>query len=278
MRMPIKLNRSYWSKTVTNLLPSSDDPRVLLGGEVSGEQFSRAISAFKFGNTYKTTENFRFPTTVKALASLSYQSPPIVLDVGASDGITSLHVLKNINYDKYYITDLNTEVLYEKQGGRCSFYDKDNNCILIVTKLFSIYSDLKNSIFPFNIIVKHLLSNKTSKNCKLRKIELINPDVKKTDGDIVIKNYDIFNKWEYGNVDLILAANVLNRCYFSDECIVKAIGNFVKTLNEGGRLVVVDSREVEKSTIFRVVNCRVEVEKDINGGTEIRDLVLQNFS
>jgi len=89
MKLPIKLNKNFWPKAITTLLPSVDDPRVLLVGDIHGEKFTKAISVFKFGTTFKTTENLRYPTTIRELKSLEYAAPPIVLDIGASDGITS---------------------------------------------------------------------------------------------------------------------------------------------------------------------------------------------
>lgn len=275
MRMPIKLNESYWPKTITNLLPSSVDPRVLLDGDIRGEQFSKAVSVFKFGTTFKTTKSFRFPNTVKALTSLNYLSPPIVLDVGASDGITSLHVIQHIDFDKFYITDLNTEVLYNKQDGKGCFYNTDNECILIVTKLFVLYSDFEDSIFPFNKIAKYFFSKSLNTNNALEKIKLINPELKKVEGNTVIAKYDMFTRWVNDKVDLIIAANIFNRSCFSENQIIKAVNNLLHALNDGGRFVIIDSREIEKGTIFRVMNKKIKVEKDINGGTEIRELILK---
>jgi SAM-dependent methyltransferase len=274
VRMPIKLNKSFWPKIITKLLPSSDDPRVLLDGEISGKEFSKAISVFKFGTTFKSTESVRFPTVVKALTFLDCHSPPTVLDVGASDGTASLHILQNIEFEKYYIADLNIEALYEIRDDKCYFYDTDKNCILMVTKLFVIYSDFKNSIFPFNKLAENFLSTSPHANNSSRKIELINPEVKKIKGNIAILKHNIFSRWMKEKLDLIIAANILNKCYFSENQLRKAVNNLVCTLNDGGRLVIIDSRKIEKATIFRVMKKKIQVEKDINGGTEIRELIL----
>jgi hypothetical protein len=275
MRMPIKLNKSYWPKMMTNLLPSCEDPNLMFDGEICGEQFSKAISMFKFGTTNKTTKSRRFPATIAALRSINYHSPPTVLDVGASDGITSLHVIQNIDYNKFYVTDLNPEAFCDTRDGRCYFYDMHYKCILIVTKLFVIYSEFNDSIFPFNVAARYFFSKSQNTNNALRKIELINPELKKVAGNIVIAKYDIFKKWMNEKVDLIIAANILNRDYFSETQILKAVNNLVCALNDGGRFVIVDSRKIEKATIFRVMNKRIISEKDINGGTEIKALILK---
>ena len=73
---------------------------------------------------------------------------------------------------------------------------------------------------------------------------------------------------------MVIAANILNRAYFSDEQIVAAVANLVDATTPGGRIVIVDNREVEASTIFRVHAGRVELEVSLNGGTDIESLVL----
>ena len=274
--MPVKLNKNYWPKKLTNFLPSSEDPRKLLTENISSEQFSNAISVFKFGTTFKTTKSYRFPKTLEVLGSLAFQSPPIVLDVGASDGITSLHAIKCIDFKKYYITDLNTDVLCERREGKCYFYDVNNNCILIVTKAFVLYSSSKNSIFPFNIISDYFFSKSHRTKNAYKKIEIINPEVKKCNKNIEIKKYNLFERWAPGKVDLIISANILNRCYFSDNQIIMAVNNFVSTLNNGGRFVIVENTDIEKGTIFQVLNKKIKAEKDINGGIETRELILNS--
>lgn len=276
MRMPIRLNESFWPRVITSFLPSSDDPRVLLDGKIRGEEFSRAVSVFKFGTTFKTTGSRRFPATVKALVALDVHSPVTVLDVGASDGISSLHVRQSIDFDKFYVTDLNTEVLYDRRGDRCYFYDTDHNCILIATKWFVIHSASRDSLFPLNKIADYLLSKSPNTPSARRTIELINPEVRTANGNVVVVKYDIFTRWMNEKVNLILAANILNRSYFTDHQILEAIDNLVHALADGGRLVIVDNRETEKATIFRVTNDTIEAEKDIHGGTEIRELILRN--
>jgi len=130
MKIPIKLNRTYWPKVINSYLPSADSPMVLLNHEVDSEEFSKAISVFKFGTTFKTTKKRRYPITISEIVSIKYPSPPIILDIGASDGITSLDLMQAINFSKFYVTDLNIEISYKTQAGKTYFYN-DNTCILI---------------------------------------------------------------------------------------------------------------------------------------------------
>ncbi len=275
MRIPIKLNRSFWLKSIGNLVPSADDPRVLLRSKLCGEEFSKAVSVLKFGDTFKTTSYLRFPKTSRAITALEFPHPPVVLDIGASDGSASSFLIQNLTFKKFFLTDLNMVVFSRTQGGKTYFYDLDMRCILIVTKLFVVYPDPGKALFPFDKIASAFFPGRDDACSQLKRIELINPGVKSLKRNIVIETYDVFSKWTRERADLIIAANILNRSYFSETQITRALENIMDALNDRGRLAIADSRMEEKSTVFRIEGNRMIVEKDINGGTEIRGLVLK---
>ena len=86
----------------------------------------------------------------------------------------------------------------------------------------------------------------------------------------------MFEAWNHEKVDLIVAGNILNQCYFSDFEILNVLKNLISALKENGRIVIVDNRPHEKSSIFKFVKGVVKLEKRINGGTDIESLVLNN--
>jgi hypothetical protein len=78
----------------------------------------------------------------------------------------------------------------------------------------------------------------------------------------------------------VIAANILNRGYFSGVDLDRAIGNLVAALSSGGRLVLIDNRatsggfdESERATIFRSSDGALEIEHRIGAGSEVEDLV-----
>ena len=277
MRTPIKLNKTFWPKFITNFLPSADDPRVLISNNVSGDHFSDAVSVFKFGKTFKSTQRARFPLTVDALKSLEFSRPPNVLDVGSSDGITSLHVMRNIEFAEYFITDLNPVAFYKTKGRGTFFFDAQQTCILRVSNHFVVYSDFEDSVWPLMFLAKRFFSNLPSTEL-LKSVVLINPQVQEIDGQVTVRKHNILEQWDSKPVELIIAANILNRSYFSDQQLLHAAEKLLDSLVTGGRLVVIDSRNIEKSTIFQLKeNNKIVVEQDINGGTEIRSLLLSSY-
>jgi len=275
--MPVKLNKQGWPRFLGDRLPSADDPKCLIEDDVRGDKFSAAASVFKFGETFKTTENSRYPLTLEILGDIDYPYPPVVLDIGASVGITSLDFINRLDFQRYYVTDLHLDVYYEIRHGKYYYYDAEQNCILVVTKRFVIYADIDDAIFPFNWIARHRFSKSAPKGRDLPKINLIHPALKQVAGDVVIRKYDVFTKWSGEKTDLVIAANILLKKNFTDDYILIAVQNIFDALKKPGRFVVVDNQAIEKSSIFYVTDDGVTVEKDINGGAEIRELILGNF-
>ena len=73
---------------------------------------------------------------------------------------------------------------------------------------------------------------------------------------------------------LVIAANILNRSYFNDNELNAAIDQLIKNLAGDGYIAIIDSRELERSSLFSVSAEKVELIKSINGGAETQSLVL----
>ncbi|MCP4501111.1 MAG: hypothetical protein GY822_14220 [Deltaproteobacteria bacterium] len=106
------------------------------------------------------------------------------------------------------------------------------------------------------------------------RIKLVNPKLTQMPGVCLnIQRYDIFSKWKGQKVDLVLAANILNRTHFTDAQIILALQNLVGALKNGGCLVIVDNRAVEGGSIFRLSSGVLDLEQEIGCGTDICELV-----
>ena len=267
MKFPIKLNKTFWPKIICQVLPSIFDPRLICSSSLDSRKFSKAVSAFKFGTTFKSTKYNRYPLMLNKISKLKLPNNITILDVGASDGNASLRSIKELNFQKYYITDLNINTWYSQNGNNCYFYNDDKKCILIANKYFIIYPQEFSSkifkkvlwkIFPFLL----------NRLCEKKRIKLINPLLKDNKKIKIIK-YDIFQKWDYEKIDLVIAANILNESYFSINDLNLAIKNLIKCLSQNGILVVIDNRKIEKGSIFQVIDDKLKFIDRINGGTEI---------
>jgi hypothetical protein len=280
MRFPVKLNRAYWPAVLTKVIPSAVDPRILCSTNVVDENsFTSAVSSFKFGATFKSTQKARFPLTILELSTLTYPSRPIIIDIGASDGITSLDVMQAIPFEKYYVTDMNIEVSYQVSGDTTWFYDEKGDCILMVTDKWVNYPDTGGAVFPFDKIAQALFSCAPKPEINAPRITLINPLFKtQNKSNVLIEKHNILETWPHEKADLIIAANILNRGYFTASEIEHALNKLVAALNVAGKIVIIDNRPSERATIFQINEGNVKIVKRVNGGTEIESLAVNIFA
>jgi len=251
---------------------------VLCNGKVDDITFTSAVSSFKFGSTYKSTQKARFPLTILEIASLPYEKRPVVVDVGASDGSTSLDLMQAIPFEKYYVTDLNIEVFYDVSGDVTWFYDEKGTCILRVTDKWVVYPETGGEIFPFDRISRSLISQAPKWESDAARIKLINPALQaRKEINIFIEKHNILETWPHGKVDLIIAANILNQSYFTASEIKQALKNMLTALEGSGRIAIIDNHPNERATIFQFIEGNVKVEKRIKGGTDIENLALISF-
>jgi hypothetical protein len=278
MRAPIKLNKAFWPLTLSKALPSAEDPRVLYTHPRNGACFTKAVSVFKFGKTFKSTHKARYPLAVAELASLYKNTKPVILDVGASDGTTSMDVMQSIPFQQYFVTDVNLEVFYQQSNKAAYFYDDTGTCLLIVTDKWVVYPDSDDAVFPFRQMAESLFRNAPQRDDTARPILLIHPLLQDArNQNVIIRKYDVMEPWPYDKVNLVIAANLLNRCYFADERIQQALRNVNGALKDDGRVAIVDNRDRERATIFLFRAGSAVVERRINGGTELEELVLHTF-
>jgi len=212
------------------------------------------------------------------MTTLQYEKRPVVVDVGASDGSTSLDLMQAIPFEKYYVTDLNIEVFYEVTGGCTWFYDEKGACILRVTDKWVVYPETGRAIFPFDRISRSLFAHVPKWKSDAARIMLLNPALQaRKEINIFIEKYNILETWPHEKADLIIAANILNQSYFTTSEIKQSLKNMQAALDGSGRIVIIDNRPKEKATIFQFSAGNISVEKRINSGTEIETLALNSF-
>jgi len=273
MRFPIKLNRAYWPRAGAFGVPSTWDPRDICAN-VDSATFSRALSKIKFGTTFKTTCKARFPLSIAALSKGDSGASSVILDVGASDGTASLDVIRALDFDRYYVTDLNIDVFVTTSGGVTWFYDAKGRCILAVTDKWIIYNDCEGAIFPFGLMASRLIARAPGFSNHMRRVVLISPELLSCKSDVRVERYDVMDDWQLEKADIVIAANILNRAYFADSSISLALRHLRDAMKPGGRLAIIDNRPDERSSIFRSVDGMLVVEDRINGGSDIESLAL----
>ena len=283
MRLPIKLNKAGWPSPFADLFLAFHDPRPLAYKPfaISAAQFSASVSSLQFGVTFKTTHPGRHAQSNQFLRETCRGSRPVILDVGASDGSTSLDLIQELGSDfaYYYVTDLNLSVRcgYDSKGV-VYFVDQNGSCILRASERLLVYSNTSRAKFPLRLIAKALLA-KCGNAGGWRNLVLIQPALRrraKCDPRIMIQRYDIFAPWTGPPPDLIKVANLLNNEYFSDAQIEEALQAQCSNLAPNGRLQLIsEDEDIEKFSVFRKTPTGMELEWTHAGGAKASPHVVQ---
>ena len=275
----IKLNKDYWKKRIPYLKFGTPDPRLIFSDDVL--RFSEAMTSFRFNQVYKTTKTNRHLHTQNFLKNyFGQENKPVIFDIGASDGSTSLNFIDLLNqsFKKYYVTDYNIECSYVTDKGYTFFFDQSDTCFLVASKRFVFYPETSWYVDFFFKNKLHEIINKPKTNIVLCNRKLFN--LSNIDDRIKILSYNIFETWRNEKADIIIVGNLLNRSYFSDPEIKKAILNCYEALTENGVLAIIRNKlegpdEIEKSSVY-CKSDKFSLKKifEQNGGVEINDLIL----
>ena len=255
MRVPVKLNDYTWPVFLRKFIGNNlrQDPRILIPGfrkkTPDPLAVTQAISCFKFGTTFKTTQNNRHVLSDQLIQE-HCQKDTVILDVGASDGITSFNLTQKLGdrFTQYFVTDYNLYTYAKLVGKTAFFYDQAGHCILIANNRFLYYPQESDRLqVRFAAHLEMELS-------ELQQVQLIHPKLAAAaaeDDRIQIRQFSVFDQWAETQPNLIKVANVLNPQYFSSEQIKNALRNLHQTLPEDGLLLIIENRREEQSALYQ---------------------------
>lgn len=280
MLLPIRLTRGRWPTFVESTLDrfAWSDPRVILTEEVSAEDFSTAMSAFAVGGTIKITGGDRHALSDALLLKHVELSGVSIVDVGASDGSTSLRLISRLpSFASYVISDLHLNVTVVETADRAFFYDHRGDCFLVVGPRFLAWPQTSKLV---ELLYRWRIRSAAGRSIGSREVLLINPAVQSllgTDPRVTVEVRDVFEPWEGPRPDVIKVANLLRRLYFRDDEIQRALNSLHDNLDEGGYLLLVDNPRiagiVERGGLYRRAGDGFTVVEETPDMPEIADLV-----
>ncbi len=281
MRAPIRPLQQRWPAFLENRLRRFfwADPRVIVRDDASAEQFRTAMSALHVGNTIKITGTNRHPKADALLVKHAADANLAVLDIGASDGSTSLDLIDRLpNFAHYTIADRYLHLDVTHVGSYDVFFGPDGDATLIVGRRVLAWpgnSRLVRTIF------RRVLSRAASSTNPQHRVLLLNPDVRAVmarDPRVVYRMHDIFEPWPDEPPTVIKVANVLRRLYFSDEQIAAALAVLLTDLPDGGHLLIVDNPRIsgiaERCGLYCRDGDRFTLVEQSDDPPEISDLIL----
>lgn len=253
------------------------DPAVLLDPGTGPEDFRTAMSALHVGGTIKITGLNRHTRTDALLIENVDTTGATIVDIGASDGSTSVELVAKLPaFGAYFIADLFFTLSAAKAYRHEVFYDQANQPILIAGPRLLAWPSLSATV---RALYRPVLA-KAAQLGHRRDVLLLNPSARAliaSDDRVSYQVHDVFTRWDGPSPDVIKVANLLRRLYFSDEMICTALRVIHDSLPEGGHLLIVDNPRIagidERGGLYRKQDggfTRITVTPEI---PEIDDLI-----
>jgi hypothetical protein len=282
MRFPIKFKQESLPRSLRRIVPSIPHSAQLLREDLQGQAFTDAISAICIDGVWRTTCKGRHSGSDKLLlARIGERKELRILDVGISDGVTSLELAEKLNaqFSVFYGTDLHVSLkLVETEDGLVLYRPPEMACVMVVTRRLVVYNPPVRGINPLNRLAARICDKAPSVH-KSRSLSLLHPRLRsraEVDSRIQLMEWDIFRPWPREQIDVVRVANLLNPCYFSSEDLLRGVSNLFTATKEDGLIQVVETRSAEQSTLFRKFGNRLEVVSRLGPGCDVERLCLDH--
>ena len=278
MRAPIRPIRGRWPVALESRAGRFfwSDPRVIVDGTATPETFRSAMSAVNVGETIKITGSNRHPGADQLLIDHVDLSAADIVDIGASDGSTSVDLIERIGqFGSYTIADLYLSLQAADVAGHVLLFDGSGECVLIIGRRVLGWPSISR---PVAAAYAPLI--RRAQDAPRREVLLLNPaarDIIENDPRVSYRVHDVFTVWEGEAPDVIKVANLLRRLYFSDERITEGLQALLRSLPEGGHLLMVDNPRIAgvdyRAGLYRRVHGRFEPVATTALEPEIADLI-----
>lgn len=283
MRAPVRPIRGRWPGWLELRTPRyfRADPRDILDESVEPEVFRQAMSALNVGDTIKITGANRHPDADALVVEYLHAhevTDATIVDIGASDGSTSLDLIQRIgSFGAYVIADLFLTLEVVQVGRRTLFFQGDGSCVLVVGPRIVAWPNESQLLMR---LFSRLVGKARRQSSGRQSVLLLNPSVQRhiaADPRVSYRVHDVFEPWSGPTPDIIKVANLLRRLYFDDARIVTALRALLSSLEDGGHLFVVDNPRMKNTPprggLYRRSGDRfVQVAQTV-GTPEIDDLI-----
>ena len=253
------------------------DPAVVLDPDADPEIFRTAMNAMHVGGTIKITGTNRHPRSDALLVDNVDLADKHIVDIGASDGSTSLDLIRRLpDFGHYTIADLYLHIGHRRVGGRHIFYDPSGSPILVAGRRAVAWPSLSRRVAR---LYRPIL-RQAERHGPVERVLLLNPAVQRIvrdDPRVDYHEHDVFTPWEAAAPDAIKIANLLRRLYFSDPQISAALQAVLDALPEQGHFLIVDNPRIagipERGGLYRREGGRFVPVAQTTDPPEIADLI-----
>jgi hypothetical protein len=267
MKLPLKFNKRF-----LDLYPlsTSSDPIEIFDAQCVNHDNLKNLSSIYVDGVFKSTKLNRFPITSKAILDFYKAQPIVLLDIGTSSGNAICSLLDSLLLKKAYLTDKNLVIKARKIGSIYFVQNTNNTYSMIASKLLVAY--FQGRILSYLSKYLFLIFENLSNMGEVISIPLYDKTIE-NDQKVIFSEFNCFESWTDDKVDLVIAANLLNRSYFSDSQLKKIIKNLLSALVEGGCLAIIDNRNTENSSIYKNHGGKVIKLSEVGVGCSVENLI-----
>jgi hypothetical protein len=260
------------------------------GGELS-DRFSLVLHDLRMAGVWKRTNRGRLQRSAEMLCAHitpELQCKLSFLDIGASDGITTVEAVRTLRQAfgggvHAFLTDLNLWLLRYRRGPLVEYRATNGEPIMARLGPFGVRlaKQRRETAWDGNPLARsYFRLEKIRESMQLdARISLVHP-VARSEPGIQIMELDclVFNEKLLDRISAVRASNVLNLGYFEVPQICCALGCLHAYLREGGCLVVSkangqETDESENGSVWLKEGRRFRWLRDFGSGSEIRSVV-----
>ena len=252
----------------------------ILKKNINKLRMEKIFSKIRVDTTFKTTSYNRMADVNKKLKNYIkkiFSKKIMVCDFGVSSGQSTLELYNDLNKEQLqniYGFDKQIYLKIYKYKKYIFLYSSKNNLLMVE---YDKYCLRYRYFFVFKKIEKPLVYLLDLMKIKFQKSKVLVPNLEKIDKCKFFEQ-DIFNiEKKYFNLfDVIRVTNLLNYSYFSELKLKIAILNINKISKENCIVLINRTTRNKKNiaSFFRKKNGKFELLEDVNGGSEIKDLML----
>jgi len=255
------------------------------------DEFSHVLHDLRMGGTWKRTNRGRLPVTEEMICAHlepSTREEIAVLDLGASDGITTLELAGALRKAfgsrlRIYMTDISLSLHRYRKGPVFEYRAGDGEPIMVRIgrfglRLASDRLDHGHVSDPIGALYLRCAVFRRSMQLDAR-IPLVQPAVQDDPAITTMElNCLVREATLLDRFSAVRASNVLNIGYFSAGQLNAAVGNIHAYLREGGCFLVSRNHdgpdgEIENGSIWRKAGQRFLHLTDFGSGSEIKATV-----
>jgi hypothetical protein len=256
------------------------------------ERFSRILHDIQMGGVWKRTNGGRLKESERMLCAhmdVPQDGPLLLLDIGASDGITTLELLQSIRRArrvdaKIVLADLNLRLDRYRRGPLVEYRAANGEPIMARIGRLGIRLARRRHGGRDPLSRQYLALTRLRRTMRIDvRISLVNPLVAQ-EAAISAREMNCLERYDdlVGRFAAVRASNVLNLEYFGANEIHRALDHIFAYLREGGCLVVSRNMdqpqgEVENGSVWKKTQAGFRWIQDFGAGSEIKDIVPVNI-